>query len=400
MRRLLVFTENYSRGGGNRYLIDMVNALAGEFDGVVIASNQGGVFPEDLGRLSQQAVLTSFHFITKARVACGLNGLPPLLVRALTFPFFFIEPFLFLYNTLMFFIYLGRRKPSLVLSCNGGYPGGRANLALVVAAAIRKIPVAMSVVSTPMPLKRLLAFYEAYVDRLVWRCADVVVVNAATIASGLSAARGMPLEKTVVVHNGLSAPRPAAWKDRGSNLTIGCIARTDRAKGVFFLVDAFERLAARYPGIRLKLVGRGDAHAELEARAQTPGLKGCMDVAGYFTGDMDALLDSIDIYVFPSLQEGLPYSILEAMSAGKAIVATRVGGIPEAITDGAEGLLVEPASVQGLEVAMERLIVDAELRKRLGSNASARFSREFTLEAMRARVKEVFAKAGLLRAPR
>lgn len=397
MRRLLVFTENYSRGGGNRYLIDMVNALADEFDDVVIASNRNGIFPEDLKRLVGPAQIRTLHFITKARVESGLGGLPPRLKKIITLPLFFLEPILFIYNLLTFALCLGRLKPSVVLSCNGGYPGGRSCLAMTVASRLRGIPVALSVVSTPMCRKKMMAFYEAFIDGLVWRSADVVIVNAATIAVGLAAIRGMPQESAAIVHNGLPERPLRGQKKRGNNhLTIGCIARTDRAKGVFFLVDAFARLAVRYRDISLILVGKGDAHAELEAHVNASGLKDRIELAGYFTGDMDELIDAIGIYVFPSLQEGFPYSILEAMAAGKAIVATQVGGIPEAITDGVEGLLVAPSSVQALEVAIERLILDATLRNRLGENARLRFTKAFTLDAMGLRMKEVFRKAGLL----
>ncbi|MBI5563105.1 MAG: glycosyltransferase family 4 protein [Deltaproteobacteria bacterium] len=398
MKRLLVFTENYARGGGNRYLIDAVNSLSAEFDAVVITSNPGGIYPEDAPRLAGKADIRSVHFITKARVDNAAARLPALARRLIGLPFFLLEPLLFLYNIFASARYILRFRPTAVLSCNGGYPGGRACLAMTVASRMLGVPAVLSVVSTPMKRRGgILAVYEAATDALVWWSAKAVVVNAGAIAAALASARGLPIGKAVVVYNGLEDIAPEKKTHAGKGLTIGCIARTDRAKGVTFLLDAFIRLAAGYPDTRLVLIGKGDAQDELERRARESGLKGRIDLPGYYAGDTRALMDAIDIYVFPSLQEGFPYSILEAMRAGKAIAASSVGGIPEAITDGRDGLLVATGDTGALADAIERLMTDEALRNRLGRNARARFLKEFTLKAMDASLKKTFGEAGLLR---
>lgn len=112
---------------------------------------------------------------------------------------------------------------------------------------------------------------------------------------------------------------------------------------------------------------------------------------GYYEGDTHYLLSSLDIYVLPTLHEGFPYSILEAMRANCAIISTNVGGIPEAIRNRVEGLLVPLSSVEVLELAIEELINDADLRNMLGKNARNRFLDMFAMEKMNQRLQEVLS---------
>lgn len=396
MRKLLVFTENYLPGGGNRYLIDMVNAVGAQFNSVVIVSNSGGIFPQDVRRLQN---FTSFHeapFITISRVNNYLRFLPAVIRRLLLLLFYPIEPALFLFNVLLLIRYIRRLQPSSILSCNGGYPAARATLAMVIAASFEKIPVALSIVSMPMPRKKIFYAYDQIMDRLVWKSADIVIVNAKIIAQTLHDLRDFPLEKAYVVHNGLKDNGLPIKNDvKSDKFIIGCVARMDRAKGVIYLFEAFIGLAEKYSQLGLVLAGKGDVTGELARRAEISGIKDRIALLGYYEGNIDSLLADFDVYVFPSLYEGFPYSVLEAMRAGCPIVATNAGGVSEAIRDGIDGILIAPGSVEALMDAIERLLLDKTTRQRLAINAYFLFKNNFTLEAMHARVREIFAVAGL-----
>ncbi len=388
---LLVFTENYARGGSNRYIADMVNGIKDGYDTIVIASNPQGFYAEDISRLQKPVTVQSLGILTRARLNYVLRSLP-FLVRAvpivLAKP---LEPFLFLYNVFLGFSLIRRTRPAMVLSCSGGYPAGHGALAMVVAARLAKVPSALSIVS--MPRKRLCPLYDHVLDALVWHSADLVIVNARAIAEALHRMRGLPLSKARIVYNGLEQKK-AAGKPGGNELVIGCVARMDRAKGVLHLFKAFADLAPRYPSLRLMLVGEGPALAELAQRTRQLGLQDRVRLTGYFEGDPDELLASFDLYVFPSLHEGFPYSILEAMRAGCPIIATAVGGIPEAILDGKDGLLVRPGDSEALKTAIERLIKDPGTRLSLGVNARQRFQREFSLASMHHCLRTIQPLAG------
>jgi glycosyltransferase involved in cell wall biosynthesis len=121
------------------------------------------------------------------------------------------------------------------------------------------------------------------------------------------------------------------------------------------------------------------------------GLQGQVRLTGNYNGDINELLLSFDIYAFPSLWEGFPYSVIEAMRAGCPIIATNVGGIPEAIRNRVEGLLIPPSSVEALESAIEELMNNADLRNMLGENAKNRFLDMFTIEKMNERLQEILS---------
>src|SRR5207249_3672665 len=137
------------------------------------------------------------------------------------------------------------------------------------------------------------------------------------------------------------------------------------AKGVFYLIEAFSNLATECSDVELVLVGDGEAFTAVQDRIRKLGLQGKVQVLGFCDGDIESLVSEFDLFIFPSLHEGFPYSLLEAMRLSRAIIATRVGGIPEAIEHELDGLLVDAASVPQLGEAMRRLYRDASLRETL-----------------------------------
>jgi phenylacetate-CoA ligase len=160
-----------------------------------------------------------------------------------------------------------------------------------------------------------------------------------------------------VLPNAVALPeQPAADVTPGRILFLG---RLEAAKGVAELVDAVARLAPRYPMLRLVLAGSGDVHA----RAPYIELTGWIDAARCAQE-----LDRAAIFCLPSHAEGLPLALLEAMAAGKAIVASAVGAIPEALAPDA-GLLVPPGDVDALAAALEQLLADPVAAAAMGARA-------------------------------
>lgn len=404
-RRLLVYTENYFFGGGNRYLSDTVNALVGQYDETLVVSNPGALFPDDKKRISPLVQYSSIQIMAFARAYHGL-GYHPLWVKfSLRILFIVLSPLVLFYDFLAFLRLLRRYRPSTVLSCSGGYPSSRTTLIIIMAAWCCRMQTVLSIVSMPTSRRTLFYFFDVLMDALTWRVTDKVIVNARAIAAALTAMHDMPAGKATVIYNGLeenitpteaagnrSSSIPVFIKDsvRKEQLIIACVARMDQAKGVMFLLNAFAQLAKRHSFISLLLVGQGDVSNQLRSEIQERNLEDSVCLTGHHDGSVDDLLSLVDIYAFPSLHEGFPYSILEAMKAGCAIVASRVGGIPEAIDDGHQGLLVSAGSVDELRDAIEKLILDDALRIRLGHSAKSRFLSDFTLNAMHLKLQGIF----------
>ena len=379
MRTLVAFTENYVRGGGNLYMVDAVNALATEFDQVIVATNPGGLFPQDYPMFKGPITFREFPFFTNARIQQHHRWLPPLgakIALRLARP---LEPWWFMRNLCLGLHWLRRWEPRMLLVCNGGYPAAAGALAMAVAGGLARVPTAMSIVSMPTPRRPDMYLFDSLVDRLVGRYVDMLVPNAGEISRELVSGHGLPPERIRVIHNCIPdvplsrpAPRPS------DECHIGFFSRVDRAKGVFHLLEAFSGLADRFPGIRLRIVGiQGDAGKAFTDQVAASPQASRISVEGPYEGDIPSLLAGFDIFAFPSLREGFPYAVIEAMRSGCPVVASRIGGIPEAITDGEDGLIVDPGSTASLQAALERLVSDPTCRARLGINARQRFLRQF-----------------------
>lgn len=203
---------------------------------------------------------------------------------------------------------------------------------------------------------------------------------------------GMPPEKMTVVHNGIDCsryhPDPQAGKRlreelsiRPESLVLTCVGRLAEQKGQKYLIAALEILARAAGPLTLLLVGDGQLQAALEEDARNRGVAHLIRFAG-FRGDIPEIFGISDIFVLPSLNEGFPLTLLEAMAAGKPIVATRVTGTTEAIIDGETGLLCAPANPEELAQKILMLIQDRPRREALGESAQQAALRRFDVSIM------------------
>ena len=196
--------------------------------------------------------------------------------------------------------------------------------------------------------------------------------------------KNVPAAQIVTIHNGL-APRPhhARTPTRAEvglaegDLVIGVASRLDPIKGIKYLIEAFARMVEKYPQARLLVLGRGTCESQLKRRCARLGVADRTRFVGY-QKNVDAWHELFDVFALPSLYEYHSIGLLEAMRAGKAIVATTVGGNPESVDHKRHALLVPPADSVALEQALNRLAGDAALRARLGEAAQKRFEKEFT----------------------
>jgi len=155
-------------------------------------------------------------------------------------------------------------------------------------------------------------------------------------------------------------------------------------KGVTYLVSAMAKVVEKYPKSLFVLVGKGDDKGEeeikLKEQVERAGLADKVRFLGW-RPDVDEIMGCFDIFVLPSLNEGMGRVLVEAMAAGLPIVASRVGGIPDLIKDGKNGLLVPPADAPALEKAISDLLADNENRNRMGK-AGKNICRPYSAEAM------------------
>jgi len=232
------------------------------------------------------------------------------------------------------------------------------------------------------PLERV---YSRTVKKAATRALDAVIAVCESDARFLAGRFGVPRDLIRVIHNGVEpvrdlpgrdAARRALGIDPAARFVAGFAGALEESKGVSDLIEACRRCGVE--GLVLILAGDGGLRESLERQSTRSGLR--LVLPGRLE-DIRDLLGALDLFVLPSHAEAMPLSLLEAMSAHLPIVATRVGGIPEAIQDGASGLLVPPRDPSALAEALGRLAADRELSRRLAAAAGVA-SERFTATRM------------------
>jgi len=240
-------------------------------------------------------------------------------------------------------------------------------------------------------------FYES-MERIVHRrCVDAVIAVSGQIEDKFKADRDV--RRVTCIRNGIDLEEKSIQVDRrhilkvlGIDLTthvIGTVGRLTPVKGLPYLLMAGKTLLERGMAVKVLIVGDGGIRTDLEKQARDMEISTNVVFLGH-REDTDQLLQAMDIFVLPSMSEGVPMALLEAMAASRPIVASRVGGIPEVVKNGVEGLLVEPKDVKGLAESFLQIIQYPDMARKMGEAARKRVEREFSATGMAEQVGSLY----------
>jgi glycosyltransferase involved in cell wall biosynthesis len=225
-----------------------------------------------------------------------------------------------------------------------------------------------------------------------------VVAVSEPLAHAISRHLGVRRSRVAVLPNGVRyrAPELITLRDElrlsPDDRLIVAVGNLYPVKGHAHAIDALALIAARHPSTHLAISGRGDLAEALQSRAREHGLEGRVHLLG-LRGDVPAVLGAADAFVLPSLSEGLPLALLEAMFAGCPIVASDVGEVSVALAGGAAGLLVAPGDPPALAAALDRLLSNPDEARRLGRLAASRAAAEYDVACMAERYARVYEAA-------
>jgi glycosyltransferase involved in cell wall biosynthesis len=237
--------------------------------------------------------------------------------------------------------------------------------------------------------------------RVLRRLGVPITTVSEDLASFLAEALKLRRSWLAVVHNGIPLPPPLSAAERtarraSARTAIGvppdgplliAVGNLYPVKGHATLVRALAQL----PGARAAIAGRGEEESSLRNLAGELGLSDRFHLLG-LRDDVDTVFAAGDVFVQPSLSEGLPLAVLEAMAAGLPVVATRVGGIAEAVEDGCTGHLVPPADPERLAGALRLTLELPDRGAALGAAGRARAETEFSVETMARRYRALYAR--------
>lgn len=243
---------------------------------------------------------------------------------------------------------------------------------------------------------------HAAANHLAYRLSDCVLANSPGVAA-LVRAEGIPAERVSVVPNFVDAAAfdpPAAGERAAARaslgvpagaVVVGVVANLTPIKDHATFVRAVARLAPRRPELHAMLVGGGPLRAPLEALAGQLGVSDRVHFAGA-RPHLPNLHHLFDLSALTSTSEGFPNSVVEAMAAGRAVVATRVGGVADAVAEGETGLLVAPGDDGALADALDALIADAPRREAMGARARERAERHYSADVAIGALERLYAR--------
>jgi len=238
----------------------------------------------------------------------------------------------------------------------------------------------------------------AYLDSFLIKYANRIIAVSDEIASEMLK-RGISPKKITVIDNGIDLQRFSGQRSKDSlrrsfgfnemSKVVGTVASLTEEKGHFYLLEAAKDIVSSFPEVRFLIVGDGRERCRLEEKVAKLNLAGKVIFVGS-RKDVPEILSILDIFVLPSLKEGLPMALLEAMASRVPVVATRVGAVPKVVVHKETGLLVEPGNSEALSTAISELLTKREEATHLGLQGYFKVQNEFSAQTMSARYFDVY----------
>lgn len=376
MIKILCYTENYEPGGGNRYMIDFINYIS-QTNEIILLCNNGALFSNDRKRFKKQIRIIESKLIQNLNV-------PFILIR------YFIKIIDKICRTSLYYtlfsklrmIYfrsiLKKSNPSHVIAFNGGFPGGSSCFDICRESIKMDIVTYMSIVSIPYDINHVVIKKNLDVLKKIF-----FIVNCEAIKNMVSHLS----RDTYILYNKLeSAEYPPLQKNTNNVVKLGYIGRVEELKGITTLLNTF--ISMQDIDIELHLYGKVNYDVSLYLEKMESFSNKKLFLHGFFN-DISTCMSNIDIFIFPSYHEGLPFSILESMYYGIPCITTNVGGIPEIITDNETGILVEPKNEHQLLEKIMLLITNKNLAIEIGQNAKKYFELALSNKAFNSTINQI-----------
>ncbi len=375
-KKILYIVTQAEWGGAQKYVFDLATNLAADFD-IIVAAGPDGENQELFKKLKNKNIPT--HFLKHLRRA----------IRPCQDLLAILEIRSFLKDNNFDILHLNSSKAGMI--------GG------LVTWSIRKKQPALTIIYTAHgwiflePRSFLQRYFYLLLEKISAKLRDKTIVLSEKEKMVALKNKIGGKNQISIIPNGIQKidflEKNEARKKINldtNDFVIGTIANLYKTKGLNILIEAIKILKTKNLKVNFKtvIIGEGPERKKLEEKIKTHHLENEIMLAG-FIQDASKYLQAFDIFVLSSLKEGFPFSILEALSAGLPIIATKVGANPEIITDKINGLLVDPAKPEKLAEAISSLILDEKLRTQL-RQAALNISTKYGLQKMLESTKELY----------
>ena len=398
-KKILFIITQSEIGGAQKYVLEIAAHLDRNKYEIVVAAGPDGKW-ELLKRLEKSGVKTKKLWFLKRK----------------------INPIFDILGLLEIYLFIKRENPD-ILHLNSSKAGILGSLAAWLSAKLEKSSSSNSrrfllysrsliiyriggwAFNDPIPWWQKIIYI--LVEKLSSQWKDIIIVNSESDKKIALKYRICPEEKIKVIYNGIDAdkidflPKEKAiriliknyklqitnykqnTKHKAQTIVIGTIANFYKTKGLEYLIETARVINIKYQisNIKYIIIGDGSQKSKLENLIKKYRLENYLFLVGQIP-EASKYLKAFDIFILPSVKEGMPWTILEAMAAGLPIIATNVGGVPETIENGKNGVLVEPKNAKELAKAILKLIKNKSLGNSLAKRAKQTVEEKFGLEKM------------------
>lgn len=361
MRLLYLMTEPFGVGGVQSDLLQLTEDLSARGHQVYVATTDGVLLQELIDR-GAHFVDIDFHFRDPIRLFAAMRRLRKVVRRER----------------------IDLIAPQSVRSALAAWAALRLIPGGFRGTDGKRLPIVTTIHNIHNPRNFRLA------SNILQRCSDYVIFES-HYERDRQLQHALSPDKSGVIHSGIDIERltaPTATEqfaacygiEPGRHFVFGIVARLSEEKGHHYLVDAFARVAQQRPELRLLIVGDGPLRGAINAQVDALKIKSQI----IFTGlqrDIPSHLALFDVFTLASTRESFPLAAREAMAAGRAVIAPRIGGCPEVVEEGVTGLLFEAANVDDLAAKMQALAADRETCRRFGEAGHQRAQRRFSRQS-------------------
>jgi len=414
MKKVIIYTENYTYGGLEKTLFDIASNLGKER--ILLMFNKENKRILDFAQKNMIPYIV-LPIKNNMRIPIFKNRVLNLIINSIALiknQYNFIMNYHFLNGFLRNYT-----DYQNMLIINGGYPAASSCRAAVLAAKKIGIKnVVLSVLSYPQsyfyikksnkmffiynPYLHFLEPIEKYIDQKINQAVDIIHTNCENTRQGLHILRGFDLNKIKTIYTGINVDENCkkinqinngllTLKKKQNEIWVGMTGFLGPPKEQKYLIESIKIVAKTYPQIRCLIAGDGPDKKNLINLTNELNLKKNIVFTGQYSyNEVHDILKFLDIFVFVSSHEGFPYSVSEAMGYRLPIISTAVGGIPEQIEDGVNGLLIKKAESKQIAEKIIWLIENKMKWNEFGEKSYNKVKKYFSVDSMINEFKDLF----------
>ncbi len=374
------FLDNYLYGGDIKYFVELINPF--------LKKTQNYVFCNQLDNYSHKIFK---KIINRTKIIISkknkiknytVDHKDCIFVKILMKIFYFFIPFRLIYHICLFSLFINKERPDFIVSMNGGYPGSLKCLSIILAAKLFGVRNYLVVASTPAK-RSLKTFYDIILDLLIHFSVKLVIINSKNQLDLFKNLRFFKKEKLLQINNTLKINNKKFKKInfKKSNIYLGVVARLDKQKKIEKLIRIIQLLKNQDKNFYLNIIGDGPEKKNLLNLSKKLDVKKNINFMGFVKNDkIQKYLKKIDIFIFPSEDEGLPFSILEAVNFGLPVIAADSGGISENFKNTKEMFILKNTSLQKYINSIHKFVNNPKLAQKMRMNSFNKLKKFYDLK--------------------